>query len=94
MARIFSPDPSLEPFRDDESKVAAAASSEELLSHMDVDSLLIRVPAGRLSSLSSRWILSNRRRGSKIIDKNPRLLVSLQVRLFLARNFYMPPFIL
>ena len=79
MAEIFTPDPSLEPCSDNESLVEVAASSDNLLSRMNVDSILIRISTAQLPVLSTRWCLSNKRKGSKIIDKDPHLSVSLQV---------------
>ena len=93
MAEIFTRDPSLQSFRDDDGLVEIAARSENLLSHMNVDSMLLRVMSAQLPALSTRWCLSNKKKGSKIIDKDSHLSVSLQVRtnLLFLFIFFPPP---
>ena len=63
---------------------SAADTFDSEIGSVNVDSMLLRMSAVGISRLSSRWLLTSKQRGSKIVDKDLLLRKMLQVDAFPA----------
>ncbi len=55
------------------------SGAQRPLSDTNVDSILLRIAVSHISDVSSRWMTTSTRKGSNVVDKHPRLKLSLQV---------------